>query len=1080
MKNILLSISLVLSTLTFAQDSINNTRSNNDIKEKYDPLSKPNTYQNSDNPNYWKNKMPNKAYWQQDVYYNIKATIDEETDIITATEKLTYTNNSPDELDVVYFHLYQNAFQPDSYLEELQFQNGNKPKYGKYESKKLGTTIDNISIDGSNVITEIDNTILKVYLPKTLKPNMSITFDIAFKTYFDSGDLRRRMTIFNSWGFKHYNGVHWYPRICVYDAKFGWTKDQHLGKEFYGNFGGFDVELDFASDFVVGATGFLLNRDEVLPKELREKLDIKNFKDKEWNSQPSIITAYKKGERKIWKFHAENVHDFSFTADPTYRIGEAWWKDKVCYSLAQEPHSSRWQNAAEYAAKIIQVFSEDFGNYTYHKMIVADARSGMEYPMLTLDSGEDPGYRGLLVHEIGHNWFFGQVGNNETYRALLDEGFTQFLTAWGLIKIDGEFIIENKPDDSYKAKFKKPTKAIDSRVYNAYIKDATKYEDPVIATHSDCFNGALSHGGGYRHVYYKTASMLYNLQYVLGDKLFLDAMKHYFNTWKMAHPYTEDFRNTIIQYTKVDLNWFFDQWLESTKRIDYSVKVKENTVTFNRKSRMQMPIDFTVLAKNGESHSYHIPNNWFIKETSAKILPKWHGWDLIHPEYSIEINIPSGIKEVIIDPTNRLADAYMPDNSSNYNTTYSLDDKLWKYPDWKNYEIKYRPDIWWNNYDGLKLGLNLNGGYMNHHHLFDATFWINTAITQDSPHYHNSLNNVHNEYIENPDDFDQYSYRIDYNTNLDKITLNTRLKLKTQFLAGLHYNKISLTKSAKNGNNKLSVDFISLYRTNSGYMLNNSWDLRKMNNRIDITLEHKYKYINGSGTLKIFVQSSSLASAYDYNKISFSAKNNKEVEKLKISTRAFVQIGAGTNWAEESKLGLAGANNEEMMSSKFTRADGLIASDYKSYRYNTNHFHSSGGLNLRGYSGYFAPEFNEDGSIKSFDYNGTSGASLNTEIDFTYYLPYTIRENNITSYVFADAGIITSDNLTRENYKDAFSDLRADAGIGFTYTLRNFGPLETVNPLVIRFDMPLFLNRAPASDNELLEMRWLVGINKAF
>ena len=190
---------------------------------------------------------------------------------------------------------------------------------------------------------------------------------------------------------------------------------------------------------------------------------------------------------------------------------------------------------------------------------------------LTLDGGSDPGYRGLLVHEIGHNWFFGQVGNNETYRALLDEGFTQFLTAWGLIKIDGEYLVQNKSKNKFIAKHTKPTRAIDSRVFYAYINDATRYNDPKISTHSDGFNGALRHGGGYRHVYYKTASMLYNLQYVLGDELFLDAMKHYFGTWKIAHPYNEDFRNAIIQYTKVDLNWFFDQWLETTKRIDYSI-----------------------------------------------------------------------------------------------------------------------------------------------------------------------------------------------------------------------------------------------------------------------------------------------------------------------------------------------------------------------------------------------------------------------------------------------------------------------------------------------------------------------------
>ena len=147
MKNTLLIATLILSTLTFAQDSLLHSVTDTvSLKqERYNPLAPPNTYQNIDNPNYWKNKMPNKAYWQQDVDYTIKANIDEETDIITATEQLTYTNNSPDELDVVYFHLYQNAFQPDSYLDELQSQNGKNPKYGEYESQKLNDVGSNSS-----------------------------------------------------------------------------------------------------------------------------------------------------------------------------------------------------------------------------------------------------------------------------------------------------------------------------------------------------------------------------------------------------------------------------------------------------------------------------------------------------------------------------------------------------------------------------------------------------------------------------------------------------------------------------------------------------------------------------------------------------------------------------------------------------------------------------------------------------------------------------------------------------------------------------------------------------------------------
>ena len=189
MKYLLTLIIIILTSNIFAQDA-------------YNPLDKPNTYRNLDNPNYWKNKMPNKAYWQQDIYYNIKANIDEETDIILGEEKLTYWNNSPDTLGFVYFHLYQNAFQPDSYLDNLQKENGKNPKYGKYESKKLGTTIEDITINGKKVKTELDNTILKVYLAESLYPDSNITFDIKFKTYFDSGEVRRRMATYNAWGSK--------------------------------------------------------------------------------------------------------------------------------------------------------------------------------------------------------------------------------------------------------------------------------------------------------------------------------------------------------------------------------------------------------------------------------------------------------------------------------------------------------------------------------------------------------------------------------------------------------------------------------------------------------------------------------------------------------------------------------------------------------------------------------------------------------------------------------------------------------------------------------------------------------------
>jgi hypothetical protein len=328
-------------------------------------LAQSSTYTNS--PRYWKNRKPNAGYWQQDVHYKINATIDEKAFTITATEELAYTNNSPDELAFVYFHLYQNAFVKDSYLDELHHANKIKTIHGKYTGSGLGTTVNNIKVNGTACTTELDNTILKVYLPKALKPGETTTFTMDFVTYWDQGTIRRRMKIYGAWDAVHFNGVHWYPRISVYDKKKGWDVDQHLNKELYGNFGTFDVSLNFASNFFLEATGTLQNKDEVLPKELWQKVQIKNFANKPWNEKPSTIIAYNPNDRKTWKYHADFVHDFAFTADPSYRYSEDEVLGVKCVAIVQEPHASKWQNASEYVGKIIRTFSTDFGMYEYPK-----------------------------------------------------------------------------------------------------------------------------------------------------------------------------------------------------------------------------------------------------------------------------------------------------------------------------------------------------------------------------------------------------------------------------------------------------------------------------------------------------------------------------------------------------------------------------------------------------------------------------------------------------------------------------------------------------------------------------------------
>lgn len=1037
----------------------------------------PNTYHSSKNDQYWKNRKPVPGYWQQDVNYEIKARLNDTTGIIDASEKLTYWNNSPNELKYVFFHLYQNAFQPDSYLDNLQKNNRIKPKYGKYESQGLGTKVEKISINGVEVKTELDNTILKVYLSQPLKSGDSLTFDIQFKTFFDTGSTRRRMKTFNVSQFKHFDGVLWYPRICVYDNKFGWVTDQHLNREFYGDFGAFNVELTLANHYIVEATGTLLNASVVLPDSLRKKLDIKNFAKKPYGSPPSVIIK-SDGSYKTWKYYAENVHDFAFTADPTYRIGEAEWNGIKCIAVAQETHAGTWQNAAEYTAKIIRTYSEDIGMYAYPKMVVADAMDGMEYPMLTLDSGYDPQYRPLLCHEIGHNWFYGMVGSNETYRAFMDEGFTQFLTVWSLNKLEGIYDTLLPSRSKYVRHFTTLSTFKNKRMDYPYFSDAIQGKDGFLNTHSDYFNGALGQGGGYHQVYSKTGTMLYNLQYVLGDSLFLSSMQQYFQQWKMCHPYPEDFRNSIIHFTKVDLNWFFDQWLETDKRIDYGIqRVKKNeneneyTITFIRKERMQMPVDFQVKAKDGKQYDFHIPNTWFVKKTDATVLPKWTGWDKLNPTYEARVIIPEGISDVVIDTTNRLADINMLNNRYKFPLSLALDARIVNYPDRTKYELKARPDIWYNGFDGMKAGIHMNGSYMNYNHVFDLSIWFNSGLWQqnyvrDSRSYK----------------FDDLSYRFNYKIPLDKINKNASFYVNAKHLDGLNSAITGIDKNIEKTRFYLYVK--TMYRPNASsqeYLLyQDEWDIKKYNNTITMGLDHSYSYTRGKGRIEMNLRSNALGSDYNYNYFNLKVVNNNVLGKFDFNTRTFLQFGMGTSIPKESALYLAGANPEEMMENKYTRSRGFVDNTWLGYDITTNHFQQGGGLNLRGYAGYLAPHENKNGTI-SMTYKGLSGASVSAELGFDRFLPIKpkITKNwlKIHTYLFADGGMINSND---PGGRLVLADFRADAGLGTAFTIKKFGALQQIKPLTIRIDFPLFLSATPAVDPDYFKMRWVVGVNRTF
>ena len=1066
-------IPLLLMCLMALQNSV--------ISQNYNPNFPPNTFRSDSNPYYWKNKLPYPGYWQQDVYYKIKASIDEKTDIISGTQSLTYWNNSRDTIYHVFFHLYQNAFQPGSYHHQAFEAFDFNAEFGAYEKAGLGTQILDIKVDGKVADTILDNTILKVILPKPLPPNDSTIFDMAFKTYFDKGgNLRRRMKMFDSWGYKHYDGVLWYPRISVYDRKFGWTTDQHIQKEFYGDFGTFDVELEFANNYVVEATGNLLNREDVMPDSLRAKLDVRNFLEKPWNSAPSVIIPYSDdpATRKKWHFYAENVHDFAFTADPTYRIGEVKWNDIIATAVVQEPHAMGWWNGALFGAQLIKFYSERIGMYAYPKIVLADAADGMEYSMITLNGGFNPFYKDLLAHEVGHQWFHTMVGNNETYRAFLDEGFTQFIEVVALENISGKYM-PHYPATPLQKKFSKKISVRDAEIYLPYIKKAIKGQDDVLNTHSNKFENILKNNTNYSLVYFKAATMLFNLQYVLGEELFWKAFSNYFNQWKMAHPYPEDFRNSFIQYTGVDLNWFFDQWLDTDKKIDYAVshikKGNDNNyeITFRRKGEMEMPLDFSVFTTDSVYH-FHIPNTWFVKETDATVLPKWTGWDILNKEYTATVELKGKIKNVIIDPTQRLADVDMLNNSKKVPIKFEFDGGVATNPDWKNYIIKWRPDLWYNAYDGIKAGIHFEGDYMQHKHIFSFTGWYNTGLLQGI---------LGNEIAKTvAEGYDPFSFIASYRTAINSLSRKTFFDMQGRSLAGINMVQTGI-ESQINQRNKINFYFKAFQMSNpldTNYRFYpEQWEAGLWNNSLNAEWQHTYRYKKGNGTINIGLRSASLFSDYQYNYAELEVINRSTLGKFDFNTRTYGRYGTGSNLADASALYFAGANPEELQENKFTRARRIFPQDWTEYGETTNHFQYGGGLNMRGYAGYLLVEEGND-SLRYNAYKGPGGFSLNAEVEFDKlfnFNPRFLSAFELTPYLFGDAGAIVFERFddTRE-----LSQIRLDAGAGAALTIKRFWKFETIKPLTIRFDVPFYLSHTPFAEEDNFKFRWIIGINRTF
>ena len=513
---------------------------------------------------------PINGYWQQHVTYDMEIILHDSVQQLAGKTTLRYTNNSPDSLDRIYFHLYPNAFQLESVKYREYIGNAGQTSRAKYFIDKLDGFTSKIEVHEFSVTKKkepilrdysIDDTILEARLLRKLAPDESMKVDLSWTHHV--GEMVERAGYYKG----QYNMAQWYPKVVVYDAE-GWHADVfHAQGEFYGEFGTFDVTFDIPKAFIIGATGVVTSGD---PGWESVKVDTSIDFDEWVNQFDSTYVEPDSTERRVVSFHAENVHDFAWVASKDFLYEGGKHNDIDVHVLYDKGRGDKWsKDVLESSIRAIRWLEEKFGKYPYPQVTTTDRvkNGGMEYPMLVMNGRES---EGLIVHEYGHIYFYGILANNEVDEAWLDEGFTTTQTTHYLMDRYGPhgFDLENsKRYKNYQKKYWPMENDLHSDQWRVINFMRSGY-DENISRSSYLYNNGFAYS---RNAYTKPAMMLTELKYVLGDSVYYGAMKHYYGKWKLKHVNERRFIDAIEEFTHEEMDWFFDAWLHTTHHLDYGI-----------------------------------------------------------------------------------------------------------------------------------------------------------------------------------------------------------------------------------------------------------------------------------------------------------------------------------------------------------------------------------------------------------------------------------------------------------------------------------------------------------------------------
>ena len=600
-KYLLLSLVFLTSGMTFSQDSEEKEErkpghyNTNRFKQLYEEFSTPNMYRSP-------NGAPGPKYYQQQADYVMDLRLDDEKARLYGEETITYTNNSPDELEYLWVQLDQNKRARDSKSPLIESEGSSPAMYAStFVNKYMGEGFDGgFKIDwvkdtkGKPLPHTINRTMMRVEMPENLKPGEKFSFSIKWWYNIPEHTVDRARSGYETFddGNRGYVIAQFYPRMAVYSDVEGWQNSQFWGRdEFALPFGNFEVSITVPSDHVLDATGELVNRKEVFTKTMMNRFE----KAKKSYDEPVLIVTQEEAEAasqgfakstKTWKFDAKMVRDFGIATSRRYlwdmmavKIGD---RDVMAVSVYPPEGNPLWGDwSTKVVASTLKSYSRMTFDYPYHKAISVHAKNqGMEYPMICWNYGrpdKDGNYSertkygmfGVIIHEVGHNFFPMIVNSDERQWTWMDEGINSFVQYVAEQDFGQEYPEAIAPNKNY------PSRTGPAKNIVNYMAGEQDRLAPIMTKGLNTYNFGAN-------AYSKPATGLNILrETIMGEELFDYAFRTYSQRWMFKHPTPEDFFRTMEDASAIDLDWFWRAWFYTTDYTDIGISEVKHNIPFD-------------------------------------------------------------------------------------------------------------------------------------------------------------------------------------------------------------------------------------------------------------------------------------------------------------------------------------------------------------------------------------------------------------------------------------------------------------------------------------------------------------------